>query len=247
MSEKAEVTRNKKNAIILREENPNEKGYQTTNKVFVRGIIEDELEYSHTILWEKFYRTKIIIKRLSGTKDYIPILISEFLISEKIMNKSLKNKWVEGFGQFRSHNSKMNEDGKSHLDLYVFITDINIYENEYEMEENEKANNMIYLDGYICKQPIFRQTPSERKITDLLIAVNRSYGKADYIPCIAWGRVAEWAAYLDIGTRVELNGRIQSRKYLKKPFPDSEVGERKIAYEVSITRMQKVLLFGTKL
>ena len=143
MSEKAEVTRNKKNAIILREENPNEKGYQTTNKVFVRGIIEDELEYSHTILWEKFYRTKIIIKRLSGTKDYIPILISEFLISEKIMNKSLKNKWVEGFGQFRSHNSKMNEDGKSHLDLYVFITDINIYENEYEMEENEKANNMI--------------------------------------------------------------------------------------------------------
>lgn len=147
-------------------------------------------------------------------------------------------KWVEVAGQFRSYNTA-GEDGRKHLDLFLFVTAIRIYEDKEELEETTNAN-LIYLDGYLCKPPVFRQTPLGRQITDLLIAVNRPYGKSDYIPCIAWGRVAQWASEFEIGNRVRLYGRVQSREYFKRNLPGSEAGVYKEAYEISVIRMQRV-------
>lgn len=232
------LTRRRENNVITRQEakSANKKIFTATNKVFISGKIEAEFEYSHQVLWEKFYRTRVRVERLSGTEDFIPIIVSELLI-EEWMNHSIEGKWVEIAGRFQSYN-KIGEDGKKHLDLNLFVMSIKIYDNEYELEET-KNSSMIYLDGYLCKQPVFRETPLGRQITDLLIAVNRPYKKSDYIPSIAWGRVARWASDLEVGSRVRLYGKIQSRKYLKR-FPDSEYGEYREAYEVSIMRMKRV-------
>lgn len=239
MSDETRVTRRENNVITRQEENsPTEKLFSEFNKVFVSGRIEDELEYSHKVLWEKFYRTRVRVTRFSGTEDFIPIVVSDLLIGRKRMNTSLKDKWVEVAGQFRSY-SKLGEDGRKHLDLFLFVTVINVYDDEEELEEDANANS-IYLDGYLCKPPVFRKTTLGRQITELLIAVNRSYGKSDYIPCIAWGRVAQWASEFEVGNRVKIYGRVQSRQYFKRYSPDSEAGEYREAYEISVMRMQKV-------
>ena len=239
MSEKTGVTRRENNVITRREEkSPTEKIFSEFNKVFVSGRIETEFDYSHEVLWEKFYQTRVRVERFSGIEDLVPIVVSDLLIGEEMMKTSLKGKWVEVAGQFRSHN-KLGEDGRRHLDLFLFVTAINIYNDEDELEEVTNAN-LIYLDGYLCKPPVYRKTPLGRRITDLFIAVNRPYGKSDYIPCIAWGRVAQWASELEVGNRVEIYGRIQSREYFKRFSKDSEIGEYRDAYEISIMRMQKV-------
>lgn len=239
MSDETSVARRENNVITRQEENsPNKKLFSEFNKVFVSGRIETELEFSHEILWEKFYRTRIRVERLSGTEDLVPIIVSDLLIGKMRINSSLEGKWVEVAGQFRSHN-KMGDDGRKHLELFLFVTAINIYEDEDELEEITNAN-LIYLDGYLCKKPVFRKTPLGRQITDLLVAVNRPYGKSDYIPCIAWGRVAQWASELEVGNRVKLYGRIQSREYFKRFSANSDAGEYRDAYEISVMRMQKV-------
>ena len=239
MSEETAVARRENNVITRKEENsPNNRLFGEFNKVFVSGRIETELKYSHEVMWENFYRTRVRVARFSGTEDLVPIVISDLLLGQKFMNKPLEGKWVEVAGQFRSYN-KMGEDGCKHLDLYLFVTAINIYENEDELEETTNAN-LIYLDGYICKPPVFRRTPLGSEITDLFIAVNRLHGKSDYIPCIAWERLAQWARELKIGNRVELYGRIQSRKDFKRFSPDSNEGERRDFYEISIIKMRKV-------
>ena len=239
MSDETSVARRENNVITRQEENsPNKKLFSEFNKVFVSGRIETELEFSHEILWEKFYRTRIRVERLSGTEDLVPIIVSDLLIGKMRINSSLEGKWVEVAGQFRSHN-KMGDDGRKHLELFLFVTAINIYEDEDELEEITNAN-LIYLDGYLCKKPVFRKTPLGRQITDLLVAVNRPYGKSDYIPCIAWGRVAQWASELEVGNRVKLYGRIQSREYFKRFSANSDTGEYRNAYESSVMRMQKV-------
>ena len=226
MSDETSVARRENNVITRQEENsPNKKLFSEFNKVFVSGRIETELEFSHEILWEKFYRTRIRVERLSGTEDLVPIIVSDLLIGKMRINSSLEGKWVEVAGQFRSHN-KMGDDGRKHLELFLFVTAINIYEDEDELEEITNAN-LIYLDGYLCKKPVFRKTPLGRQITDLLVAVNRPYGKSDYIPCIAWGRVAQWASELEVGNRVKLYGRIQSREYFKRFSANSDAGEYK--------------------
>ena len=239
MSDETGVARRENNVITRREENSlTEKLFSEFNKVFVSGRIEAEFDFSHEVLWEKFYRTRVRVERLSGTEDLVPIVVSDLLIGRERMKTSLEGKWVEVAGQFRSYN-KLGEDGRKHLDLFLFVTAINIYDDEDELEEVTNAN-LIYLDGYLCKPPVFRKTPLGRQITDLLIAVNRPYGKSDYIPCIAWGRVAQWASELEVGNRVEIYGRIQSREYFKRFSKDSEIGEYRDAYEISIMRMQKV-------
>lgn len=225
MSEKMES-----NVIAKQEEN---KFSGTDNKSIVIGKIETEFEYDHITMGNKFYRTRVIVKRLSGTEDFVPIIVSDFLIGEEMKKESLKGKWVEVIGQFRSYR-KVSDDGRRHLKLFLFATDMNIYEKE------GKEKNFIYLDGYLCKSPIFRKTPLGTQIADLLIAVNRGYGKSDYIPCIAWSKLAEQVSKFDVGTRVILYGRIQSRKYLKKFSKDSENGEYREAYEISINSLQKV-------
>lgn len=239
MSDETGVARRENNVITRREENsPTEKLFSEFNKVFVSGRIEAEFDFSHEVLWEKFYRTRVRVERLSGIEDLVPIVVSDLLIGRERMKTSLEGKWVEVAGQFRSYN-KLGEDGRRHLDLFLFVTAINIYDDEDELEEVTNAN-LIYLDGYLCKPPVFRKTPLGRQITDLLIAVNRPYGKSDYIPCIAWGRVAQWASEFEVGNRVKLYGRVQSREYFKRFSKDTEAGEYRDAYEISVMRMQKV-------
>lgn len=239
MSEKINLARRESNVITRKEEDsPNSKIFGKFNKVFVSGMIETELEYDFQFRWEKFYRTTIAITRYSGTVDLIPLVISDMLISQDTLKESLKGKWVEITGQFRSYN-KIGKDGLNHLILFLFATSIVIYEDASELEENPNSN-LIYLDGYLCKSPIYRKTFLGREISDLLIAVNRPYRKSDYIPCITWGRVARWASGLEVGNRVQLYGRIQSRIYYKKLSPDSDITEPRTAYEISIMQIQIV-------
>ncbi len=203
------------------------------NQIRISGVIEEEFAYSHQTQWMRYYKTRVRVKRLSGTEDYVPIIVSEMLIAN-ISEASLKGRYVEAEGQFRSFN-KLGEDGRKHLELFLFATAFTIQESEEESDAN-----LIYLDGYICMPPIFRVTPLGRKITDLMVIVYRKYDKYDNIPCIAWGEIAQYASELKIADRIKLYGRVQSRRYFKKSSPDSDEGEYKTAYEISITRMKKV-------
>ena len=134
------------------------------------------------------------------------------------------------FGQFRSYNR--HEENKNKLVLSVFVREVNLLESEDEIQRP----NSIFLDGYICKEPVYRKTPLGREIADLLLAVNRPYGKSDYIPCICWGRNARFAESFAIGGHIQLWGRIQSREYQKKI--DENEYEKRIAYEVSVSKME---------
>ena len=142
---------------------------------------------------------------------------------------------MEIIGQFRSVNKK-DEQGKGHLILNLFVTAVQI------CGEGVIYGNIIYIDGYLCKKPSYRLTPFGREVSDLLIAVNRNYGQSDYIPCIAWGRTARWTSTMDVGDRIEIYGRIQSRQYTKKQI--SENGEEEVlekeAYEISTVKLNKV-------
>ncbi len=200
---------------------------EDTNVVNMLGEIAEELKVSHEIFGEKFYTTKIKIKRLSDSQDILPITVSERLIVDLDMDIGKK---VEVSGQLRSYNKVI--DGKNKLILTIFARELVFVE-----EENKDPNN-IFLDGYVCKNPIYRKTPLGREITDLLLAVNRAYNKSDYIPSIAWGRNAKFCKNLKIGDRVQLWGRIQSRQYEKK-VEEGEV-DLKVAYEVSVSKMKKL-------
>ncbi len=232
------VVRREKDAITRKEETSiGSKLFTECNKVVVSGRIEKEFEYSHKTSLEKFYQTEVAVTRYSGVEDVIPIVVSDSLIEEKVKGTTVKGKWIEVAGQFRSH-QKLDKDGHSHLELFLFGKEIKICDKEDELEE---ANvDLIYLDGYLGKPPVLRETPSGRKITDLLMAVNRPYGKSDYIPCIAWGKVAQLSSEFEVGKRVKLYGRIQRREYFKRYSPDSEAGEYKHAYEISIMRVEEV-------
>ena len=178
-------------------------------------------------------KSKIEVPRLSGNEDIIPITVSERLLND--LNLEIGKKVIVE-GQFRSYNSYENERNK--LILTVFAKDIIDYK-EDEADENKPAtSNEVVLNGYICKKPIYRQTPFGREIADILLAVNRAYNKSDYIPCIAWGRNARFCQNLEIGTEIKIIGRVQSRTYEKK-FEDG-TSETRIAYEVSIGSMEIV-------
>ena len=206
--------------------------YSENNHLILRGEIVSQKNYSHEIYGEKFYIVNLEVKRLSTTSDIIPITISERLI----MNFDLEiGKKVEVEGQFRSYNNYENE--RNRLILTVFAKEIRNLE-ENEEEENPSVTNEVILVGYICKKPIYRQTPFGREIADILLAVNRAYNKSDYIPCIAWGRNARFCQNLEVGTEVKIVGRVQSRSYEKK-YEDGTV-ENKVAYEVSIASMEIV-------
>lgn len=200
----------------------------TNNQATVIGTIEDDFTLNHEIYAEKFYTFSVSIPRLSGANDSVRIMISERLIMDNSYQKGDK---VEITGQFRSYNSY--ENGENRLVLTVFAKDICHYE-----EDENKNPNALYLNGYICKSPVYRTTPFGREITDILLAVNRSYNKSDYIPIIAWGRNARFAKNLNVGDNVKLWGRIQSRNYQKRISEDEVI--TKTAYEVSINRMELV-------
>ena len=206
----------------------NETTFNKFNKVWISGIVEKELEYSHVFHWEKFYTTRVIVKRVSGKEDYVSIIVSEKLIYN-VLKSSLKGKYIEVGGSICSYN-ELREDGLIHLKVFVFAKTVKIGECEKEENVNE---NIAFLEGNICKNPNLRITATGRQITDLMVAVNRRYNKRDFIPCIAWGKNALYANTLKEGDRIMLVGRVQSRNFFKK-------GEPRIAYEVSISEMTMV-------
>lgn len=202
------------------------------NHLVLVGKVSSEKTFSHEIYGEKFYMFDLEVPRLSKAIDVIPITVSERLLTNIEIEVGTK---LAIEGQFRSYNSYENE--KNRLILTVFAKDIAVVEDE-ETEEEEKnvVSNEVTLIGYVCKKPIYRQTPFDREIADVLLAVNRAYNKSDYIPCIAWGRNARFCQNIEVGTEVKILGRVQSRKYEKK-FEDG-TSETRVAYEVSVSSME---------
>ena len=212
-----------------------ETSYLENNHLVLVGKVTSEKRFSHEIYGEKFYVFDLEVARLSDTTDIIPVTASERILNDELI--SLGNRIVIK-GQFRSYNSYEGE--RSRLILTVFAKDI-VYETdlpEEEQEELRKTSNKVVLSGYICKKPIYRQTPFGSEIADILLAVNRAYNKSDYIPSIAWGRNARYCKNLLTGTEVKVVGRVQSRNYEKK-HEDGTI-ENRVAYEVSIGSLEIV-------
>lgn len=197
------------------------------NKVRIVGEIVGQFEYSHEVFGENFYIGQLKVERTSGILDLIPIMVSDRMVD---VSADWNGVFVEIEGSFRSYNK--NEEDKKRLMLSVFVREFKQLENVYYND------NDVELDGYICKETICRKTPLGREIADLLVAINRPYGKSDYIPCIAWGRNAVYSAELEVGTRIKLYGRIQSREYAKR-ISDTET-ETRTAYEVSVSKLEVV-------
>ncbi len=198
--------------------------YLKNNRVFLSGRVAREPQYSHELFGEGFYEFYLEVKRLSGQTDVLPVTVSE-----RIMNGAdlREGAFVALSGQFRSYNKLENEHSK--LMLTVFVRDFLPY------DPDEQNPNLVELNGYICKPPVYRTTPFNREICDVLLAVNRGYNKSDYIPCIAWGRNARFVRDAEVGVNVLIGGRIQSRKYNKK-LPDETIEER-VAYELSVSKI----------
>ena len=201
------------------------------NQVTIMGKVATEFSFSHEVFGEGFYMVEVEVKRLSNSEDRIPLMISERLID---VTQDYTGEYIMVHGQFRSYNR--HEEQKNRLVLSVFVREISFMEEE---PDGTKTNS-IWLDGYICKEPIYRKTPLGREIADLLLAVNRPYGKSDYIPCICWGRHARYASGFEVGEHVQLLGRIQSREYVKR-ISDTET-EKRVAYEVSVSKLEKTLI-----
>ena len=202
------------------------------NRVCIIGEIVSEFTFSHEVFGEGFYIANVSVNRLSDMVDVIPLMISERLID---VTKDYRGMKIEVAGQFRSYNR--HEGTKNKLVLSIFVRELRFLEDD-EMPEEQSKSNQIFLDGYVCKPPIYRKTPLGREIADILVAVNRPYGKSDYIPCIAWGRNARFAGGLEVGARLQVSGRVQSREYTKK-IGEEEV-ERRVAYEVSVSKIDLV-------
>ncbi|MEG0873086.1 MAG: single-stranded DNA-binding protein [Clostridia bacterium] len=199
--------------------------YNENNVVEIGGKISSEIEISHELFEEKFYKFTIDTKRLSDLADEIPIIVSERLVD---LSTFEKGEHVCIKGQFRSYNQVLN--GKSKLVLSIFAKEIV----KASIQDDILTLNEASFIGYICKNPIYRKTPLGREIADVLVAVNRSYKKSDYIPCILWGRNAKFCETLGVGSKVKLSGRIQSRKYEKK-LEDGTILP-KVAYELSVSK-----------
>ncbi len=195
----------------------------TNNKIILCGNVKEAPIFSHEVFGESFYTFKLEVKRLSGQCDVLPVIVSERLIADNQITEGSRY-YVEG--QLRSYN--IITDNKSRLQLQTFAREI------VQDETGEDVNN-ITLDGFICKAPVYRVTPFEREIADILIAVNRAYGKSDYIPSICWGRNARYCQQLNVGDALHIEGRLQSREYQKKLDDESVIN--KIAYEVSVSKL----------
>lgn len=196
---------------------------EKNNKVYVMGEIVSDATFSHEVYGEGFYEFFVKVVRLSGQADVLPVTLSERLIQDGML---AKGKTICALGQFRSYNKI--ENGKSRLMLTVFVREL--------LETLPGKNpNSILLSGYICKPPVYRTTPFNREIADVLIAVNRAYNKSDYIPCIAWGRNARFVKNLTVGEKIAVSGRIQSREYQKK-ITETNV-KTMTAYEVSVSKL----------
>lgn len=197
------------------------------NRVEISGQILGEFVFDHKLGREHFYKNMVRIERDSGAIDTIPIIVSERILD---VSCSWTDEYVELYGQYRSRN-RQREDGTNKLELYVFVE----YGDGLEYLVNK---NHIELDGFIVKEPKYRRTPHGRDIADVMLAVNRANGRADYIPLIFWGRYSDYISTLDVGTHITVVGRIQSREYIKR-FSETEV-ETRVAYEVSVKSVWEI-------
>ena len=202
------------------------------NRVSIIGEVVSEFQFSHEVFGEGFYLVNVSVDRLSDMVDIIPLMISERLID---VTKDYRGMKIEVSGQFRSYNR--HEGLKNKLILSIFVRELQFVEDD-DMPQEQSKSNQIYLDGYVCKPPIYRKTPLGREIADILIAVNRPYGKSDYIPCIAWGRNARFASTIEVVGHLQVQGRVQSREYTKKI--NEEETEKRVAYEVSVSKIDFV-------
>ena len=194
------------------------------NNITISGKIVSDLELSHEVYNEKFYKFYIKSERLSNQEDILPVIISERMIN---LDELEENKNIRIDGQFRSYNEQRENGNK--LVLSIFVKGM-----EFIPDDDSLTQNDANFIGYVCKNPIYRKTPLGREIADVLIAVNRTYKKSDYIPCILWGRNAKYCENLEVGTKVKVNGRIQSRNYEKKLDENNII--KKTAYEVSVSK-----------
>lgn len=199
-------------------------GLPENNTVLIAGKIVEGCVFSHEVYGEGFYTFQISSERLSDKEDILPVTVSERLIDLGLLQVGKK---VDIIGQLRSYNNYNSK--KNRLVLTIFAREIKL------MEEEGKSENQIFLNGFICKPPIYRKTPFGREISDILVAVNRAYNKSDYIPCIAWGRNARYMANLEVGSNIRVWGRVQSRTYQKRV---GEETEERIAYEVSVSKIE---------
>ena len=197
------------------------------NQVSITGKITTGFSFSHQVYGEGFYTMELLVKRLSDSEDRIPVMVSERLVD---VTQDYVGQYVEIHGQFRSYNR--HEGVKNRLVLSVFVREVEFIDEELD---GAKTNHIL-LEGYICKKPVYRKTPLGREIADLLLAVNRPYGKSDYIPCICWGRNARYASAFEVGGHVLIWGRIQSREYMKR-IGENET-EKRVAYEVSVSKLE---------
>lgn len=195
------------------------------NIVKIVGEIVEPLTFSHEMFCERFYETEIAVKRNSGNADFLPVMISNRLAD---CGGEWVGQTVSLVGEIRSFNGKA--DGKNKLKLHIFVHDLEC------MDSDTEHKNEVYLRSYICKETKFRRTPLGREIADVMVATNRGYGKSDYIPCICWGRNARFVSELEVGTFLELEGRFQSREYLKRLEDGTE--EVRTAYEVSVSKVE---------
>ncbi len=199
----------------------------SNNQAVVAGEIVSGFTFSHEVFGEGFYMVDVLVSRLSDAYDTIPLMVSDRIMD---VDEDCIGRKVEARGQFRSYNK--HEEARNRLILSLFVREIEFIDDD----EYISKPNHIYLDGYICKPPVYRMTPLGREIADVLLAVNRAYGKSDYIPCICWGRNARFAGKLSVGEHVAIWGRIQSREYQKKLGNDKVIS--KTAYEVSVSKME---------
>ena len=199
------------------------------NQVTIIGKIDSEFQFSHKICGEGFYVVEVGVKRFSETVDRLPVMVSERLMD---VHRNYTGECIEVHGQYRSFN--LHRNNQHRLTLTIFAREVSFVE-----DEADGANtNTVLLDGFICKKPFYRKTPLGREITDVMLAVNRPYGKSDHIPLICWGRNARFASMLEIGDRIEVLGRIQSREYIKW-LSDTE-SEKRTAYDVSVSKMEQI-------
>ncbi len=196
---------------------------ENNNKITLCGTAVKAPEFSHDVFGESFFVFELEVKRLSGQKDVLPVIVSERLLTDVRIENGERLR-IEG--QLRSYN--IVNDNKSKLQLQTFAREISA-------DEIGEDTNKIELNGYICKTPVYRVTPFSREIADLLVAVNRAYGKSDYIPSICWGRNARYCSQLNVGESIHIEGRLQSREYQKKI--DEENTVTKTAYEVSVSKL----------
>ena len=199
------------------------------NQVLIMAKFDTGFTFSHQVFGEGFYTMELLVRRLSDSEDRIPVMVSERLLD---ITQDYTGQYIEIHGQFRSYNR--HEEKHNRLDHSVFAREVNFVE---EQDESLPVNQ-IFLDGFICKPPVYRKTPLGREIADMLLAVNRPYSKSDYIPCICWGRNARYASAFEVGEHVQIIGRIQSRTYIKK-LSDTLTEER-TAYEVSVSKLECV-------